>query len=284
MKNSTLKDYFMIAIGSALVAAALHFFYFPANLAAGGISGIAIIINYFMPAISKATLVFVFNIVFFAIGFATLGAKFGAKTIFSSFFTTFVLWVFQKTPGNIVLTNDLFLNTFYGTLIASVGMAMVFSYGASTGGTDIPAKIINKYFNVDVGKALMAVDFTITACGFLVFGPEVGLFSLVSVIFNGPLIDRLLDGLNSAKEIMIISKKSNEIRGFILGTLDRGCTVLKGYGGFTKDNVDVIYVVLDRSDYIQLKKYIRTIDKRAFLSVNEVREVLGEGYQDINAV
>ncbi len=278
------RDYFMIALGSLFVAIALHLFYFPANLAAGGISGIAIIVNYFVPSISKAILVLFLNVVFFGIGFATLGKKFGAKTIFSSFFMTFALWVLNLMFGEVILTKDMFLNTIYGTLLGSIGMAIVFNYGASTGGTDILAKILSKYFHFDIGKSLLVVDFVITAVGFVVFGPEVGLFSLLSVLFNGTLIDRLIDGTKTAKEIMIISKKSAEIRNFILEKLDRGCTILKGYGGYTKDDMDVVYVVLNRSDYIELRNFIKEIDKRAFLSVNEVREVLGEGYQDISLI
>ncbi len=272
----------MIAIGSLLVALSLHLFYFPANLAAGGISGIAIIFNFFVPAISKALIVLVLNLIFFGIGFISLGSKFGGKTIFASFFLTFCLWVFGWSIGDVVLTRDMFLNTFYGTLLASIGMAIVFNYGATTGGTDILAKILSKYFHTDIGKSLLMVDFLITATGFVVFGPEVGLYSLLSVLVNGTVIDRILDGTKTAKEIMIISRKSPEIKQYILEVLDRGCTVLKGYGGYTNEATDVIYAVVNRSDYIRLRNFIKEIDQHAFLSVNEVREVLGEGYQDIS--
>ena len=281
MKKNVVRDYCMIAVGVVLVAFALHFFYFPANLAAGGISGLAIILEQLFPAISRPTYILIMNLIFFAIGFMFLGKVFGAKTIFASFFMTGVLEVLHRTMGNVVLTNDRFLNTFYGTLLASVGMAIVFNYNGSTGGTDIIAKILRKYLHVDLGKALLAVDFVITAGGFLVFGWEVGLFSLLSVLINGNLIDRFIEGTRTAKEIMIISKQSEAIRKFIIEDLDRGCTILTGYGGYTKEDTNVIYVVLNRRDYIELRNFIKVVDNRAFLSVNEVREVLGEGYQDI---
>lgn len=282
MKKIVVKEYGMIALGVILVALALHFFYFPANLAAGGISGLAIIFEKLFPAISRPTYILILNLIFFAIGFIFLGKVFGAKTIFASFFMTGVLEVLHRTVGNVVLTNDMFLNTFYGTLLASVGMAVVFNYDGSTGGTDIIAKILRKYFHVDLGKALLAVDFVITAGGFLVFGWEVGLFSLLSVLINGNLIDRFIEGTRTAKEIMIISKQSEAIRKFIIEELDRGCTILSGYGGYTKEDTNVIYVVLNRRDYIELRNFIKVVDTRAFLSVNVVREVLGEGYQDIS--
>ncbi|PKK39741.1 hypothetical protein ABB02_01082 [Clostridiaceae bacterium JG1575] len=283
-KKAALKDYIMIALGCILVAIALHFFYFPANLAAGGISGLAIILEELLPFISKANYVLVLNIVFFIIGFIFLGGKFGAKTIFASFFMAGVLEVLHLTVGDVALTKDIFLNTFYGTLLAAVGMVMVFNYGGSTGGTDIIAKILNKYFHSDLGKSLLVVDFVITLGGFMVFGPEVGLYSLLSVLINGNLIDRLMDGTKTAKEIMIISKEHDAIRKFILQKLDRSCTLLKGYGGYTKADTEVVYVVLNRRDYISLRQFIREVDPRAFVSVNEVREVLGEGYQDISVL
>ncbi len=190
-------------------------------------------------------------------------------------------YIIMEPDGNIVLTEDLFLNTLYGTLLASVGMAIVFNYNGSTGGTDIVAKIINHYFHLDVGKSLLMIDFIITAGGFLVFGWDVGLFSLLSVLINGNLIDRFIEGTKTAKEIMIISKKSQAIRRYIVHDLDRSCTVLHGYGGYTGDDTEVLYVVLSRRDYIKLRNFIIEVDNRAFLSVNEVREVLGEGYQDL---
>lgn len=282
MNKQSVKEYLMIAVGVFIVALALHFFYFPANLAAGGISGMAIILERLFPVISKPTYILVFNLIFFLIGFLFLGKVFGAKTIFASFFMTGILEVLLRVFGNITLTNDMFLNTFYGTALSSVGMAIVFNYGGSTGGTDILAKIIRKYFHTDLGKALLMVDFVITASGFIVFGWEVGLFSLLSVLINGNLIDRFIEGTRSAKEIMIISTRSDEIRHFIIHSLDRSCTMLKGYGGYTRQDTEVIYTVLNRRNYIDLRNFIKEVDRKAFLSVNEVREVLGEGYQDIS--
>lgn len=280
-RNSNVHDYAMIALGVVLVALALHFFYFPANLAAGGISGMAIIFEQLFPVISRPAYVLILNVIFFTIGFLFLGKVFGAKTIFASFFLTGVLELLNRIVGDIALTNDLFLNTLYGTLLASVGMAIVFNFNGSTGGTDIIAKILNHYFHLDVGKGLLAIDFIITSGGFLVFGWEVGLFSLLSVLINGNLIDRFIEGTKTAKEIMIISKKSEAIRRYIVHDLERGCTILHGYGGYTGDDTEVIYVVLNRRDYIKLRNFIMDVDDRAFLSVNEVREVLGEGYQDL---
>ncbi len=280
--KKTVKEYFMISIGCILVALALHFFYFPAKLAAGGVSGMAIILGNLYPKFSEANYILALNIILFMVGIISLGFGFGGKTIYASFFLSGILELLQRTVGQYTITSEMFLNTFYGTLLASVGMAIVFNAGASTGGTDIIAKILNKFFAFEIGKSLMMVDFMVTLAGFIVFGPVVGLYSLLSVLINGPLIDRLLEGLKTAKEIMIISKEQELISNYILTELERGCTMLKGYGGYTKQETDVIYAVLNRNDYIKLRTYIKKVDPRAFISVNEVREVLGEGYQDLS--
>ncbi|HSL86794.1 MAG TPA: DUF2179 domain-containing protein, partial [Bacteroidales bacterium] len=137
------------------------------------------------------------------------------------------------------------------------------------------------YFHVDIGKSLLMVDFVIGLTGLLTFGITAGLYALLCIVVNGTLIDRLIDGYNTAKELMIISKKEEEIIRFIIDELDKSCTVLSGYGGYTSEDIDILYVILSRREYIRLRSYIRDIDPRAFISVNEVHEVLGEGYMDI---
>ncbi|NCC78493.1 MAG: YitT family protein, partial [Clostridia bacterium] len=164
---------------------------------------------------------------------------------------------------------------------ARTGMAMVFNYGASTGGTDILAKILNKYFHVEIGKSLLAVDFVIGMTGLATFGITAGLYALLCIVANGTLIDRLIDGFNTSKELMIISKREEQIIKFIIEELDKSCTVLNGYGGYTSEDIQILYVILSRREYIRLRSYIKEIDPKAFISVNEVHEVLGEGFMDI---
>jgi uncharacterized membrane-anchored protein YitT (DUF2179 family) len=138
-----------------------------------------------------------------------------------------------------------------------------------------------KYFHTDIGKSLLLVDFIIGLSGLLTFGLTAGFYALLCIVANGTLIDRLIDGFNTSKELMIISKKEEQIIEFIIKELDRSCTVLNGYGGYTSEDIDVLYVVLYRRDYIRLRSFIKEIDPKAFISVNEVHEVLGEGFTDI---
>lgn len=280
-KKFSLKDFVMITVGIFLVAFGLEYFHIPNNIAAGGVSGLAIIINNFLPVLPVGIIILILNLILFAIAFITLGGGFGAKTIYASFGLSGIMWIMETFFTPTVLSDDLFINAAVGALIIGTGMAMVFNYGASTGGTDILAKILNKYFHVEIGKSLLAVDFIIGLTGVVTFGITAGLYALLCIIANGTLIDRLIDGFNTAKELMIISKREEEIIKFIIEELDKSCTVLNGYGGYTSEDIQILYVILSRRDYIRLRSYIKEIDPKAFISVNEVHEVLGEGFMDI---
>jgi len=281
IKKFSLKDFVMITVGIFLVAFGLEYFHIPNNIAAGGVSGLAIIINNFLPVLPVGIIILILNLILFAIAFVTLGGGFGAKTIYASFGLSGIMWIMETFFTPAVLTDDLFINAAVGALIIGTGMAMVFNYGASTGGTDILAKILNKYFHLEIGKSLLAVDFIIGLTGLVTFGITAGLYALLCIIANGTLIDRLIDGFNTAKELMIISKKEEQIIKFIIEELDKSCTVLSGYGGYTSEDIQILYVILSRRDYIRLRSYIKEIDPKAFISVNEVHEVLGEGFMDI---
>ena len=280
-RQFTLKDFVMITIGIFLVAFGLQYFHIPNNIAAGGVSGLAIIINSFIAQVPVGIIILILNLILFAVAFVTLGGGFGAKTLYASFGLSGIMWLMEVLVPPTVLSEDLFINAAVGTFVIGIGMAMVFNYGASTGGTEILAKILNKYFHVDIGKSLLMVDFIIGLTGLLTFGITAGLYALLCIVVNGTLIDRLIDGFNTSKELMIISKKEEEIIKFIIEELDKSCTVLSGYGGYTSEDIDILYVILSRRDYIRLRSYIKEIDPRAFISVNEVHEVLGEGFTDI---
>ena len=281
MKKKNIKEFALITIGILLVAISVVYFFEPNNIAAGGITGLAIVINHYIPFISIGPLVLMMDAVLFVIALIVLGAKFGAKTIYSSVLLSVSMWLMQTfIPINI--TNDLMLATIFGTLISAGGMAIVFNANASTGGTDIIAKILNKFFHIEIGKSLLMVDFLVTLLGAITFGINMGLYGLLSVIINGVVIDNIIARFKTKSEITIISDKNKDISKFILNDLERGCTFIKGVGGFTGKDTALLYTVLDRSEFIKLKNKIREIDKNAFITVGEVHEVMGEGFMGID--
>ena len=281
MKRESIKEFALITIGIFLVAISVVYFFKPNNIAAGGITGLAIVINHYIPFISIGPLVLMMDAILFIVALIVLGAKFGAKTIYSSFLLSTSMWIMQTfIPINI--TNDLILATIFGTLISAVGMAIVFNANASTGGTDIIAKILNKFFHIEIGKSLLIVDFLVTLLGAVTFGINIGLYGLLAVIINGVVIDNIIAGFKTKSEITIISEKNKEISKFILDDLERGCTFIKGIGGFTGKDTSILYTVLDRNEFIKLKNKIKEIDKNAFITVGEVHEVMGEGFIGID--
>lgn len=281
MNRGKLKDFGLITVGILLVAISVAYFFEPNNIAAGGITGLAIVINHYIPFISVGPLVLIMDAFLFIIALIVIGGKFGAKTIYSSVLLSTSMWIMQTfLPFN--FTNDLMLATIFGTLISAGGMAIVFNANASTGGTDIIAKILNKFFHFNIGRSLLMVDFLVTLLGAITFGINIGLYGLLSVIVNGIVIDKIIAGFNVKSGITIISDKNKEISKYILNDLKRGCTFIKGIGGFTEKDVSLLYTILDRRELIKLKNYIIELDKRAFITVGEVHEVMGEGFKDIH--
>jgi uncharacterized membrane-anchored protein YitT (DUF2179 family) len=273
------KEYGKITIGLFLVGISIEFFLAPNQLAAGGVTGLAIVVNSYIPTISVGLLILIMNAVLFIIAFFIIGNKFGAKTIYSSLALSAIIWVLdQFITADMALTKDLMLAAIFGTFTSGIGMAIVFNENASTGGTDILAKILHKFIHIEIGKSLLAVDFIVTILGALTFGIDQGLYALLAVVINGFIIDYAIDGFNMCKQIFIVTTRSEEVGKYILKELDRSYTKLYGKGGFSEAEVDIIYTILSRREYINLKKYIISIDDRAFIAVNDSHEVLGEGF------
>lgn len=282
MKKDTIKEYAVITFGIILVAISVEYFFSPNNLAAGGVTGLAIVINNFFPKIGVGIITLIINIILFGVAFLFIDGNFGGRTIYSSLVLSLVMWIIERFFNPFAITKDLIIATIFGTLISAFGMALVFNKNASTGGTDILAKLLNKFFHMDIGKALLLVDLIITLLGAYVFGMDLGFYSILSVIVLGITVDKFIEGFNSCKQVIIISKYSDKISEFILNELDRGCTCLKGIGGFSKEENFVIYTILNRNEFIKLKNHIREVDDKAFVTVGEVHEVLGEGFTNID--
>lgn len=280
MKES-VKEYLFIFLGVILVAISLEYFFIPNNIAAGGLTGLAIVITNYVSVLSPGPLVFIMDLFLYIIGFIFLGKNFGVKTIISAFSLAAMMTIIEKFLNPFAITEDLMLAAIFGTLITAIGMALVFNGNASTGGTDTIAKILNKYFHIDIGKSLLVVDFLITLLGAITFGLDIGLYAMLSVIINGFAIDKVIEGFTVCKEVTIISTKNKEIGKFIMDELERGCTYLNGIGGYSGNETQVLYTVLGRKQFIALKQYISKIDPNAFITVGEVHEVMGEGFKNI---
>lgn len=276
------KDYLIVTIGTLVLTFGLSVFLIPADLAVGGITGFAMIVNRLFPSLSIGGVMLVSNVVLFILGFLLIGKQFGAKTIYASLALSGMIWLFEKlAPLNGPLVEDTFLNLFFGILIGGIGLAIVFNQNASTGGTDIIAKIINRFFNFEIGKSLLIADFLIVLFAMKIYGLEPGLYAMFGVIMNAFLIDNLIEGMNNKINVRIISSKSEDIKNFIIKELDRGATIFTAEGAYSSSQVKIISTVLNRRQFIRIKAYIKAIDDNAFMTVANVKEVIGEGFKSV---
>jgi len=280
--KKTIYEYVMITIGLLLVAAGVYFFLIPNDLAAGGVTGLAMVINYYFPVLNVGAIMLVLNVILFIIGFIFIGSGFGIKTIYSSLMLSFMISMMEELfPMTGPITNDIFINLIFGILVGAIGMAIVFNQNASTGGTDIVAKILNKYMHLEIGKGLLLADLLVTLLAIAAFGATVGMYSLLGVIINGFTVDSAIQGLNIIKKVEIVSSKGAEIKNFIIKELDRSATLYDAKGAYSLQNKEVITTVLGKREVIRLKNYIKEIDPKAFIITYNVHETLGEGFTDL---
>ncbi|MGL5756930.1 MAG: YitT family protein [Paraclostridium sp.] len=208
-----LKEYIIVTIGVILVAIGIQYFFAPNNIAAGGLSGLALIINYYLPNLSIGTIIFLGNLVLFAIAFVLIGGDFGLKTIYASFMLSIVIEFMDKILHSTALTTNLLLAVLLGTLVTAVGLAMVFAINASTGGTDILAKILNRYSTLNIGISLLIVDLFVAIIGGFTFGLEKGVYSMLVIVLNGLLIDRVIAKIEKKRvqNIVLEEEKLKEV-------------------------------------------------------------------------
>lgn len=277
--NNKLKEYLIITIGYTILAVGLAFFLIPSDLAAGGVTGLSMVINYYFPFLSIGFLLISINIVLFIIAFITLGPAFGAKSIYASLGLSAVIWVIQTVfPMTQPPTDDIFINLVFGMLVSATGMSLVLYQNASTGGTDIVAKILNKHYSIDIGKSLLIVDFLVTILATFAFGAKLGMYALLGVIMNGFIIDNIIAGLGTKINVNIVSTNPDKIREFITQNLVRGATIYKAEGAYTGELKIAVVAVMSKREFIRLKKHIAEVDPTAFVTANVVHTVLGEGF------
>ncbi len=274
-----IREYALTTLGIILTAIGLEYFLFPNDIAAGGVSGIALVING-ITGWNISIMVFILNIILFIVAFVVLGKGFGGKSLYATVILSVVMEIIEKVFNPVMLTENMFLASFFGSALLAMGSAIVFHQGASTGGTSILAAIISKFTPLGVGTALLLNDSIICLLAINVFGIDKGLFGFFSLILIGLLIDKFIDGFNTCKQVFIITSKADMVVNFINKDINRGCTVLNGKGGYTYSEVNIVYTVLSNNQFITLKNFIKENNPEAFITVNDSKEVLGLGFND----
>lgn len=281
MKSSfNIKRFLFVNIGVILVAVGLHFFLVPNSLAVGGTSGLSIEINHLFPFIPVPYILTALNTILVVIGFIFIGADFGFYTVYASISLGVFLWLLELVvPLNQSLVEgDIFINLIFGIFIQAIGIGIVVNQGASTGGTDIVAKIVETYTRFSFGQGLIMSDGVVTLLATLLYGPKLGMYALLGAIINSTVIDKMIAGFDTKYHITIITNKIEEINQFIIVDLYRGSTLYEAKGGYKGDARTIIVTVVDKKDYVKLKEFIRKTDKEAFMYVSNVTEVEGYGF------
>ena len=277
-----LKEFLLINFGLFLTAAGIHFFKAPNHFATGGVSGISIIIAPFIKNLNVGALMLIINIVFLLLGFVFLGWDFTKKTIYSSVTLSGMVWVMDYLfPLTSPLTSDRLLELMFSVGLPALGSAIVFNMNASTGGTDIIAKILSKYTNLDIGKSLMSSDFFITALAGVIFGIQAGMYSVLGLVMKGFIVDNVIEGFNNRKIVVIVSDKPEQIKGYIINNIKRGATIHTAFGAYLNEEKHVITSVMNRKQALDLRNFIRQVDNKAFITITNTSETIGKGFRSI---
>jgi uncharacterized membrane-anchored protein YitT (DUF2179 family) len=272
-----IKNILFILLGAAIFAFGLVHFNMQNNLAEGGFTGITLLL-YFLCDIDPSYTNLALNIPLFFIGWKLLGRHTFLYTIIGTIAVSFFLWVFQRYTIYMPLKHDMTLAALFAGVFIGVGLGIIFRYGGTTGGVDIIARLVYKYKGISMGKTMFTFDVVVITLSLLYLSYREAMYTLVAVFIAARVIDFMQEGGYAAKGATIISEKSEEIANRILTEMDRGVTILKGQGSYTKRDRDVLYCVVAKNELPRLKSVIISVDPHAFVAVTDVHDVLGEGF------
>lgn len=278
--RKTIKNYVYMGVGSVLYSVSLALLLDPNNLAPGGVSGIAIILNRFMP-IQVGTLILLINIPIMIMGFVWLGKQFCFRSFLCLVVTSFLINEFSVMFQPIV--DDKILAALWGGGMMGLGIGLVMKQNASTGGMDIVVKLLRKRFpELKTSALYLVLDASVVVAASICFrNVSLAMYAGICIYFSSHLLDLVLYGKDEANLVYIISDKNEEIAESFLEDLDIGVTYIEGKGGYSKDEKQVIMAVMKKHVSAKAEEVIKEIDPKAFMIVTSATEIFGEGYKNI---
>ncbi|WP_144532304.1 YitT family protein [Bacillus pumilus] len=277
LKEIRLKNIVFILIGSAIFSFGLVHFNMQNNLAEGGFTGITLLL-YFLFHIDPSISNLVLNIPIFFIGWKMLGRTMFTYTIVGTVSLSVFLAIFQRFQIHMPLQHDLALAALFAGVFIGTGLGIIFKFGGTTGGVDIIARLINKHYQVAMGRTMFIFDACVITISLTYLNYKEAMYTLVAVFVAAKVIDFMQEGAYAAKGAMIISEKDDIIQKKITEEMERGVTILKGVGSYTKQERNVLYCVVPKNELVHLKSVVTSVDPHAFVSVSDVHDVLGEGF------
>ncbi len=276
-------DHLELVVGAAVQGVGLRMFLVPAQLASGGVSGIAQLVNHYT-GWPIGLMVLVGNLPLFLLGWRFLGGRrFALRTalavvIYSAVIDSLPLLAIFPAGG---ITDDIFLNSLYGAVVCGVGYGLVYRAGGTSGGSDILARILNHYRAMPMAQSYLIVDSAVILGAGFVFGWKQALYAIIALYVSGLVSETVLEGPATVRTALIVTSAAKEISKRVLDEMERGVTILQGTGAYTGSERPVIYCVITRSEVAQLKEIVEDQDPQAFIVIGQAHEALGEGFKPL---
>lgn len=271
--KSILIEINILTIAIAIIAVAVYFFLVPSHTSISSMSGLGIVLSNFVP-LPLSVITKILNVVLLIIGFFTCGKEFGLKTVYTSVMLPVFLGIFENIfPNTGSITDSQELDVLCYILVVSVGLSILFNRNASSGGLDIVAKIINKYFHMELGKAMSLSGMCVALSAALVYDKKTVVLSVLGTYFNGIVLDHFIFDHNIKRRVCIITKKEEELRQFIVRDLHSGATIYEAIGAYNMEKRNEIITIVDKGEYQKLMKYINQEDPEAFITVYTVSDM-----------
>ena len=268
-----LKEFLIINFGALLAAVAIYFFMLPSHIAVGSGSALAMVASNYIP-LPVSVLSLALNVILLTIGFILIGPAFGAKTVYTSIMLPIFMGVFEWLfPNFQSLTQDPLLDLICYILIVGMAMAILFSRNASSGGLDIVAKILNKFFKIELGRAGALAGIAVALTSALCYDTKTVVLSVLGTYFGGIVVDHFIFGLNIKRRVCVISPKLDEIVQFILHDLHSGATLNEIIGAYDNTPRKEVITIVDKHEYRKLMEFVRRVDPKAFVTVYAVSEM-----------
>lgn len=277
--GKVFREYMLMTMGTIFVAVGVYYFKFPNNISTGGVTGMAIIFSSLFPTIEPSHFASVINFAFLILGFAVLDQSFGLRTVYCSLLFSGLLSLLEWVdPLTAPLTDQLMLELFFAIILPAVGAAILFNLGGSTGGTDILAMILKKYTRLDIGRALLCVDFLIAASTLFFFDIKTGLCSILGLTLKSLVVDGVIESLNRKKSFTLITVCPETVCGYIKDQLHRSATYWPATGAYSHEEKWVVLTALSPAQAVLLRRYLKTVDPQAFSLITNSSEIFGKGF------
>ncbi|HPS69766.1 MAG TPA: YitT family protein [Candidatus Cryosericum sp.] len=275
-----IRDVVGITVGCVIYALSFALFVIPRNLAPGGISGLAIVINHFFGQVPIGATIIILNAPLFLISFKRLGRGFLWRSIYATVISSVLIDVMVRYTNGFEV--DMLLSSVYAGVIMGVGIGVIFRFFGSTGGTDLLAQLLSEHIGLTFGTTLLVIDTVIIVLSGVAFkSVTIPLYSILSLYISSKTIDLVQEGMSFSKAAWVVSSQPEEIAARIMSELDRGVTKFTAVGAYTSEPKEVVFCVVPQSQISHLKQIVHDVDPNAFVAIMEVTETLGQGFKEL---